>query len=345
MCAFGAEARESYENLVLLVDRAERYLKRRRAWSLPRARRVIDAPAEIARLRRLVSTQAGRPLIGMIATDSVACAYSNRGDLASLAKTGPATPQHAIFTKRVAAISPQLPGYAAAYRRYLARHRPADWSGVIPDCAPRVVVWPGRGLLAFGVDAASAAMTLTVYRHALEIQSRAAAHDQYTSLPPAEVLAAELHYGGFETGLVQGGGPLLGRIALLAGLSSLAAARWQRFLGGLGACCVVVGGEARLAAANTLVLGRRSAPQRGLVRATARFGGIDIVVDGSRDHRWLDASSAVLRHSPHPPCAVVAEASAQRSLRFSSLAVERKRLEECDASTRQQIKAFLTKTG
>ena len=64
--AFGDTARESYERMIALVDRAERYLKRRKAWSLPAAR--TKAPATplreaIARLRQDVSAHAGHAMV------------------------------------------------------------------------------------------------------------------------------------------------------------------------------------------------------------------------------------------------------------------------------------------
>jgi hypothetical protein len=142
-----------------------------------------------------------------------------RADLLDLACQGPPTPQHAVFTKREPLFGRNAGAYAAEYRAYLEAYAPEglDPAG-LPDPAARIVLDPELGLVAASVDARHARMTLETYRHDIRIASRAAAHDRYVSLPPADILLAELHYGGFERGLrarVQDTLPRLGQVALV----------------------------------------------------------------------------------------------------------------------------------
>src|SRR5512138_572009 len=63
--SWGKEARESYERMIELVSMAEEYLQRKKAWHVAAssAGKAAVGREEIAKLRRVVSDQAGFPLI------------------------------------------------------------------------------------------------------------------------------------------------------------------------------------------------------------------------------------------------------------------------------------------
>jgi len=87
--------------------------------------------------------------------------------------------------------------FTAAYRRYLAENAP-EQAKRLPDPAPRIVLDPEWGLISAGITTFYADAAAEIYRHSMKIQSRAEALEAYASLPPPEVLAAEIEYGGFE---------------------------------------------------------------------------------------------------------------------------------------------------
>lgn len=218
--AFGATARESYERMIALVNRAENYLKSRNAWDIPL--RFPAAPAQggqvsqsraIATLRRDIAHAAGFPMVTTVCSDLMSLAFARRPDLGALSQRGPATPQHAVFTKRVPLLGRDVAAFAEAYRRYLAENAPAGAKN-LPDPAPRVVLDPEWGLAAAGVSAYYADAAAEIYRHSMKIQSRAEALEAYVSLSPREVLAAEIEYGGFEQ-TVRSRCELAGQVALV----------------------------------------------------------------------------------------------------------------------------------
>ncbi|MBZ0096173.1 MAG: class II aldolase/adducin family protein [Sulfuricella sp.] len=200
--AFGSSARESYERMIALVTRAEDYLKSRGAWDIP-LRFPPAQPASsqdmlaLAALRRDISHAAGFPLVTTLSSDPMSLAFARRPDLESLSQRGPATPQHAIFTKRVPMIGRDVTAFSAAYRRYLAENAP-EQAARLPDAAPRIALDPAWGLISAGITPFYADAAAEIYRHSMKIQSRAEALEAYASLPPREVLAAEIEYGGFE---------------------------------------------------------------------------------------------------------------------------------------------------
>lgn len=224
--AFGANARESYERMIALVTRAEDYLKSRNAWDIPlrfpAATPIPTFPLEggrrndmlaIAALRRDISRAAGFPLVMTLSSDLMSMAFARRPDLESLSQRGPATPQHAVFTKRVPMLGRDVAAFTAAYRSYLAESTPRQ-AERLPDTAPRIVLDPEWGLISAGITAFYANAAAEIYRHSMKIQSRAEALEAYASLPPREVLAAEIEYGGFEQ-TIRNQYDLAGQVALV----------------------------------------------------------------------------------------------------------------------------------
>jgi rhamnose utilization protein RhaD (predicted bifunctional aldolase and dehydrogenase) len=286
--AFGDSARQSYERMIGLVSRAEDYLKANRAWDIP-----LQFPAAasagsqdmlaLAALRRDISLAAGFPLVLTVCPDLLSLAFVRRPDLDSLSQRGPATPQHAVFTKRVPMLGRDVAAYTSAYRRYLKDNAPPQPER-LPDPAPRIVLDPAWGMAAAGVTADYAEAAAEIYRHSMRIQARAEALDGYASLAPREVLAAEIEYGGFEQ-KVRSQKELAGRVVLV----DRALANQDKIASLLGHGAAVVGLDAKP--------GVRALQQRpdylglqlndnmdinaALEQAVRRFGGIDLLSSGN----------------------------------------------------------------
>lgn len=301
--AFGESARASYENLLRLVTLAEDYLKARGAWELPRTVAAEDAdPAHIADLRAEISRAAGFPLILRVDRSPVALAFCRRRDLREVSQQGPATPQHAIFTRRVPLIGRDVERFVDDYRSYLsAALPPADAARL--DASPRVVVDPHLGVCALGVSARHAAMAAEVYRHDIEVIARAAAHDAYRSAPPAAIAEAELEYGGFETAFRRAAAqaqPLAGQVAVLCpGAVRRDAALAGRLLAR--GCAVASASAVPPEAASSpgwLTLDAGLPAQQALALTVATFGGVDRLYAADGDEAWREVFAPVLARSP-----------------------------------------------
>lgn len=219
--AFGATAREAYERMISLVSRAEDYLKANQAWELPQKQGSPrhQQGLEIAALRQAVCRQGNNRTFILTVDDSpTALAFARRPDIADISQQGPSTPHHAIFTKRVPMLGRDVAAYGDSYHRYLAA-----LTGAVEriDGAPRIVLDPELGLCAIGVNAFYADAAAEVYRHTIDIISRASALDRYRALPAGEILAAEVEYGGFEHKVRDDERrPLSGQIVLVAEAAS-----------------------------------------------------------------------------------------------------------------------------
>jgi rhamnose utilization protein RhaD (predicted bifunctional aldolase and dehydrogenase) len=319
--AFADDARTSYENMIRLVDMAESYLDARGAWVLPTAATAtppLDRLA-VAQLRAAISRAAGFPLVMRVMRDPFARHFASRSDLAQLCSEGPATPQHAVFGRRVPLLDTDVDGFVARYREYLsAALAPSDAAAVDPS--PRVAVLADLGVCALGVDARYASIAAEVFRHDMEIMVRAQSHDRYRAAPAPLMARAELEYGGFEArerARVEGDQPLLGRIAAVTAAALQAAPHRVERLVREG-CAVAIATHGELSGlertdavqACPLAADTPQAWDAFLDEVVLAFGGLDLLVCGKEEKHATERSAALLALSPvggrveHPGAAV-----------------------------------------
>lgn len=242
-CAWGEDAKASYEAMLSLAARAEAYLRERGAWELYEegGPETVDAERArvIARLRRDASLAAGRPLIATLRDDAFLRGYARRADLPYITVHGPATPGHTIFTKRYPLLGRDVAAYAARYREELdqaldgMRDAPADAAaseapGEAPgealreatarargiDAAPRVILDAELGMLAFGVNKHFADASASVYASDAKVIARAEKLQHYATIGQDMMLKAEIEYAGFEAKVAQRE-PNAGRVVLV----------------------------------------------------------------------------------------------------------------------------------
>ena len=230
--SFGASARESYERMIHLVDRAERYLAKHHAWNLGHAMNGTGKSVqrnEIAALRREISRCAGNPVIMTAQHDARMTSFMQRSDLAALSQQGPATPDHAIRTKRVPMLGRDVEAYARAYRAYFEQHAPhAKEAKAMLDPAPRIVLDTKLGMCAVGRSAQDARIAADLYSHTFDVIERATLLGGYQALPAGDIFDVE--YWALEQAKLRRAGkpPLFaGEVALVTGAAS-----------GIGRACV-----------------------------------------------------------------------------------------------------------
>ncbi len=289
--SFGDTAKESYERMIELVSRAEEYLEKHKAWSLPapKTRAVTTlVRKDIAALRGEISNAAGFPVILAVHDDPASLAFANRKDIAKISQRGPATPDHVIRTKCVPLVGRNVKTYVEAYKKYFAKHaRKAKAPKTILDPAPRVILDKELGVCTVGRSAKDAAIVFDIYEHTMEIIQRAELLGGWKALPPKDIFDVE--YWDLEQAKLKGGGKppvFAGEVALVTGAAS-----------GIGKACVE-----SLLARGAVVVGLDIQPaietlfkrkdylglkcdvtdelqiQQALERAVRAFGGLDMLV-------------------------------------------------------------------
>ncbi len=220
---WGATVREAYQATIDLISRAEEAIAERRRGRVvlggPRlpvlepARRRRIAAAVAPRLRGLLSR--GRRWIVALDDSPPVLEFVASADAPALARVGPATPDHTIYTRRLPCfveldpaawreVEADGPGAAGAvfeairrsveaferdYTAYFDRHR---FPGAeLTDALPRVVLVPGLGLFAVGRDRKTADIVSDIYRHTIDVMGNASAFGRYVSLGPRDAFDVE----------------------------------------------------------------------------------------------------------------------------------------------------------
>lgn len=231
---FGATAKESYDRMIELVGRADAYLQEKGAWKIPVSNfsptsEAVPPKQELASLRKEISALAGFPLILSTHSDESALNFVRRTDIGTISQQGPATPDHIIRTKRVPMIGRDLAKYSQDYKKYFDKHAPGSPQKLtMLDSAPRVILDTELGLITLGRTAVDAAIAEDIFRHTIEIVTRAEMLGGYRALPAVDLF--EVEYWDLEQAkLKRQGAPKVfaGEIALVTGAAS-----------GIGKACV-----------------------------------------------------------------------------------------------------------
>jgi NAD(P)-dependent dehydrogenase (short-subunit alcohol dehydrogenase family) len=330
--SFGETAKESYERMIDLVSRAERFLAKRTTQQGVRSAAAASGATrrvELARLRRDISACAGGPLIMSTHSEAKFLEFARRADVERFSQQGPATPDHVIRTKRVPLLGRDVEAYAQAYRAYFERNAPlAREAKTMLDPAPRVVLDPELGLAALGSSARDAAIVHDLYSHTIDVIDAATALGGYRALSEKDIFDVE--YWDLEQAKLRKAGraPVFkGEVVLITGAASgIGKACAQAFLS-RGAAVIGLDADPRVSAVGeerpeflglTCDVTARDAVDEALERGAAAFGGIDMLVlnagvfpggrriDSLGDDEWqhvnrvnVDANLALLREC-HP---------------------------------------------
>jgi rhamnulose-1-phosphate aldolase/alcohol dehydrogenase len=202
-------------------------------------------------------------------------------------------PVDAPFDERVARLHEQAESYRAQYRGYYDAHADGA-SPAMRGASPVIVLVPGVGMFSHGADPAAARIAGEFYLNAVNVMRGAESVSTYAPISDAEKFRIE--YWELEERKLRLRPPapaLTGRVALVTGgASGIGLAIVQR-LSSLGANVVVVDLDedraakavADLPADRTLAVAadvtEESAVDAAVDAATARFGGIDLVVNNA----------------------------------------------------------------
>ena len=220
LVTWGSTANESYQTMIQLVTKAERYLARKQSHPLKVA---FSTPLKTAKerwikvaplLRGFLAEPSGdedRPhsrviLTPLISREILNFVDSDRGK--KLALTAPLTSDHLIRTKArplwidapaygdLSKLRDQLKkairAYRVAYEAYLDRYSPHMEAGLSRfDSAPRVILMPGMGAACAGENVFAAGICRDITAQTLDVKARIAAMGSYRGLSESELFTME----------------------------------------------------------------------------------------------------------------------------------------------------------
>jgi rhamnulose-1-phosphate aldolase/alcohol dehydrogenase len=219
--------KDAYLATIDLVTRAEERLR-----DAARARRAFGPPAVAApdaETRKRVALEVAPVLRGMLGRDRrVVLRFDDGEDIRELASApeaarltqiGPATPDHTIYSKRLACFVPlgdpaspaavvealraAVPRFVRDYTAYFETHRHGELmkpgaaaaapavTPALTDPYPRVVLLPGLGMFTSGKDARTAGIVADIYHHTAWVIRAASALAPYASLTAQDAFNVE----------------------------------------------------------------------------------------------------------------------------------------------------------
>ncbi len=318
---FADDARSAYEHHIAIVTACERFLngrapKRLYTSSHPVETRPADLAAQAAPiLRGLVAepvpdedTRYRRLVLDWRADDDVR-GFVNSAEAATLAATGPLTPDHVTRTKPFALYVPdpawhdtsrlrqQLSDAVAAfvhrYQEYVSRHAGAC-DGMKLDPFPRVVFLPGAGAFCFGRTKKDARVTADITAQSLRVKATAHAMSGYESASAQHLCAME--YWSLQQAKLgpQCGRPLEGQVVLITGAAGAIGYGIAKVCAEAGAHLVLTdldaagltrvtarieaAHDAGTATAIPMDVTDAASVRAGFEEACRRFGAVDVVV-------------------------------------------------------------------
>ena len=300
---FGDSTRQAYGSMIELISEAEQCLAEAGVPSFGETdtgaagdrstRRTGPEETEtVAELRAALCAAAGAPLLLRAVRDPRAEAFCARDDVASVARRGPATPDHIIRTKQFPLVGRDVDAFVEDYRAYFerngARHDVDGSQATLTmlDPAPRVVLDPQLGLWTAGRRAVDCDIAADIYLHTIDVINAAEALGGYVALSEADLFDVE-YWELEQAKLARAGAPaaLAGQVALVTGAASGIGRAAADALAAAGAS--VVGIDLAPAPQGTAGPARQhavadvtdaAAVAAAVAVAVERFGGIDIVV-------------------------------------------------------------------
>jgi rhamnose utilization protein RhaD (predicted bifunctional aldolase and dehydrogenase)/NAD(P)-dependent dehydrogenase (short-subunit alcohol dehydrogenase family) len=200
--SFGDTAKQSYDRMINLVEKAELYLQLHKAWDVP-TKAAINTPLfptnKITQLRKHLSNKLGQAVFVKNYQSDTIAAFCQHPDLNRISQQGPATPDHVIRTKQLPLICDltntmqqiinDVDNYMSHYNNYFQQFK--NDSLTILDALPRVILDPQFGLFSIGKSIKEADIIADIYQHTIEIIQRTECLTSYQALPSKDIFDVE----------------------------------------------------------------------------------------------------------------------------------------------------------
>jgi rhamnose utilization protein RhaD (predicted bifunctional aldolase and dehydrogenase)/NAD(P)-dependent dehydrogenase (short-subunit alcohol dehydrogenase family) len=335
--SFGADARQSYERMIALVDAAETWIANNRKRTLVSA----NLPGRLARLEDVAPIVRGacalpdadtegawkRFILDFRGSDAV-MNFVNGAEVARYGQAGVVTPDHNIRIKNwplvvaapaegaladfKAATRGAVAAFGERYRDYFCRNNaPAGGNKTMLDPMPRVVLVPGLGLFGLGRSSKDATIAADLAEAAVATITDAEAVGRFEPLPERDLFDVE--YWSLEQAKLGSAKapPLAGQVAVITGAAGAIGFATAKTFAAAGAEVALLdideaAVQTKAKALGGAALGLRcdvtdAASVGAAFDAAARaFGGVDILVSNAGaawQGRIGEVDEAVLRQS------------------------------------------------
>ena len=227
---FDDDPRASYEKMIRICDKAERYIKDHCQLKPDPIKPKIDLEL-LASIRQKVSHVWGKAVLGQVDISNTSSGFSGLKDVAKISSRGPVTPDHIIRTKRTPVVigekgvEDSIDNFVSDYQKYFEKHENGE---TILDQAPRWAIIPNLGSMYFGPNQKSTNILADIAMHTQRCIYQAEQLGGWKPLSKKDLF--EMEYWSLEQAKLAKGGQskeMQGKVAVVTGAAS-----------GIGKACV-----------------------------------------------------------------------------------------------------------
>jgi len=289
---FHDEAKESYEQMITLVSKAEEYLQNKKATIVLSKNRQEPDLMKLVRLRKAVSCRMGNACIAILEDTPAAVGFSNLDTVSSITARGPITPDHIIRTKRTALIIGDEPEksverFVKDYEKYFNTH--TDGRLIQLDPAPRWAVWPRHGIVTFGKSLEEAKIIADISKHTIKAIQQGEKLGGWESLSQKDLF--QMEYWELEQAKLKKSGStktFQGNIALVTGAASGIGKACTLALAKEGAIVVALDINAAIEKMHiqgvfgiTCDVTNKTTLKNSVEKTVKQFGGLDLLISNA----------------------------------------------------------------
>jgi len=292
--SFGDDAKQSYDRMINIVNKAEKYLKKQKVWKKYKKSNSKPDLLTLAKIRNKASDMTGRACVALLNDSSEAVGFSKMKSVKKLCLSGTLTPDHVIRTKPFAWIiennlDASSKNFIERYNTYFQKNKS---KGTIKlDIGPKWALWPGRGTVCFGTSINQAQIVYDINKHTLRAMQMSSNLDNWKPIPFRNLFDVE-YWELEQAKLKKDNQPpeFQGKIALITGAASgIGYACAKNFLEN---GCAVVGLDKNHKVTELFDefndykgvycdLTKTSDIKKAVSSSVKKFGGIDILVSNA----------------------------------------------------------------
>ena len=306
---FADSAKESYDLMISMVSKAEKYLKQNKKKSFVQVKTPKNSAsvATIAPILRGLVNHDGKSMIMDFRTSSEIIKFVGGRDVMRYSQQGTATPDHVIRTKAKPLVVPPpvagkidefargakiaLKKYIKEYEAYFTRNNKRLKGIKSPlDPMPRMILVPGVGAFGLGANAKSASIAADLLETNISVITKAEAMGTYSVIPEPDIF--DIEYWSLEQAKLGKGQekPFARQVVVITGGASGIGAASARAFAANGAEVAVLDVDeksAKKVAADIGGIGigcdvtSATGVEKAFDKIAATFGGVDVVVSNA----------------------------------------------------------------
>ena len=293
---FADKAKASYDNMISLVDSAERFLDGKMSrHTIARSPSKIKENnyIQLAQIRKAAGKLFKGAVLTRLDSSERSVGFSELEKCEDLISRGPLTPDHSIHTKAFGAMLDSGPNFglgifSARYQEYFSLYSTEELQ--ILDTMPRFAAWKGKGIVYFAANEKRLRIVSDIVRHTINAIQIGESLGGWSALPKDKLF--EVEYWELEQAKLKSHTKrqnFEGKVALVTGAASGIGAACVQEMNEQGAAVIAFDidpridemfKESSILAIQCDVTSEREI-QASLMRGVEHFGGVDILISNA----------------------------------------------------------------